>query len=63
MIPASNPEKLLKICKDLKANHALGVLLSGGSRKDGTVPLDEFAHTISLIKKETGLLISAHTVQ
>lgn len=61
MIPASNPEKLLKICRNLAANHAPGVLLSGGSRKDGTVPLDEFAETISLIKKETGLLISAHT--
>ncbi len=61
MIPASNPEKLLQVCKNLKAKHAPGVLLSGGSRKDGTVPLDEFVRTISLIKKETGLLISAHT--
>jgi uncharacterized radical SAM superfamily protein len=61
MIPASDPEKLLRVCKNLWANHAAGVLLSGGSRKDGTVPLDEFAHTIRKIKKETGLLISAHT--
>lgn len=61
MIPANNPEKLLRVCKDLRANHAPGVLLSGGSRNDGTVPLDEFAETINRIKKETGLIISAHT--
>lgn len=61
MIPANNPEKLLWVCKNLHANHAPGVLLSGGSRNDGTVPLDEFAGTIRRIKKETGLIISAHT--
>lgn len=61
MIPANNPEKLLLVCKNLHANHAPGVLLSGGSRNDGTVPLDEFAETIRRIKKETGLIISAHT--
>jgi len=61
MIPASDPEKLLRVCKNLRANHAPGVLLSGGSSKDGTIPLDEFADTIRRIKKETGLIISAHT--
>jgi uncharacterized radical SAM superfamily protein len=61
MLPASDPEKLLRLCKILRANHAPGVLLSGGSRKDGTIPLDEFADTIRKIKTETGLIISAHT--
>jgi uncharacterized radical SAM superfamily protein len=61
MLPASDPEKLFRVCKKLRANHAPGVLLSGGSRKDGTVPLDQFADTIRKIKRETGLIISAHT--
>ncbi|MGA2682502.1 MAG: radical SAM protein [Candidatus Bathyarchaeia archaeon] len=61
MLPASDPEKLLRVCKKLAANHAPGVLLSGGSRKDGTIPLDQFADTIRKIKRETGLIISAHT--
>ena len=61
MIPANNPEKLLRVCRNLRANHAPGVLLSGGSRRDGTVPIDEFADTIHKIKRETGLIISAHT--
>lgn len=61
MLPASDPEKLLRICKDLRAKGAPGVLLSGGSRKDGTIPLDKIADTIRKIKKETGLIISAHT--
>jgi len=61
MIPANNPEKLLRVCRNLSANKSPGVLLSGGSRKDGTVPLEEFAEIIRKIKKETNLIISAHT--
>lgn len=61
MIPANNPERLFKLCKALHERGVSGILLSGGSRKDGTVPLDEFADTIAKIKRETGLIISAHT--
>ncbi len=61
MIPARNPEKLLKLCITLCKKGVPGIVLSGGSRKDGTVPLDEYAETIAKIKKETSLFISAHT--
>jgi uncharacterized radical SAM superfamily protein len=61
MAQADTPEKLLNVCRILKKQGAPGVLLSGGSRIDGTVPLDEIADTIRQIKKETGLIISAHT--
>jgi len=61
MIPAKGPEKLFRVCKALYEKGVPGVLLSGGSRKDGTVPLDEFADVMAKIKKETGLLFLAHT--
>ena len=61
MIPAKNSERLFKVCKALHSKGVSGVLLSGGSRNNGTVPLDEYADTIAKIKKETGLIISAHT--
>ena len=46
MAQADTPEKLLNVCRILKKQGAPGVLLSGGSRKDGTIPLDEIADTI-----------------
>lgn len=61
MISAKSPEKLFRVCKALYEKGVPGVLLSGGSRKDGTVPLEEFADVMSKIKKETGLLFLAHT--
>ena len=61
MIPATTPKKLIKICKQLDQNGVVGCLLSGGSREDGTVPLDRFADAIAQIKKETNLVLMAHT--
>jgi len=61
MIPAETPEKLFSVCKALYGKGVPGVLLSGGSRKNGTVPLHEFADAIAKIKKETNLLLIAHT--
>jgi len=40
---------------------ANGILLSGGSDVDGSVPTYRFADTIKKIKKDTKLKISAHT--
>jgi len=61
MIPAKSSEKLFRVCKALHEKGVPGVLLSGGSRENGTVPLDEFADVMAKIKKETGLLFLAHT--
>jgi hypothetical protein len=61
MIPAKNPKKLFKVCKALYEKGLSGVLFSGGSRKDGIVPLSEFADVMAKIKKETGLIFLAHT--
>ena len=61
MIPAKTSEKLVKVCEKLYRSGIKGVLLSGGSRKDGTVPLDLFLDAIKIIKKRFGLWIEAHT--
>ncbi|OYT56335.1 MAG: radical SAM protein [Candidatus Hecatellales archaeon ex4484_218] len=61
MIPAETPEKLVKVCERLKKKGIKGVLLSGGSRKDGIVPLNLFLDAIKTVKKSFGLWIEAHT--
>ncbi|MCS4541979.1 MAG: radical SAM protein, partial [Euryarchaeota archaeon] len=61
MIPATTPKRLVEICKQLDQKGVVGCLLSGGSRKDGTVPLDRFTNAIAQIKKETDLVLIAHT--
>lgn len=61
MYPATTPQKLLDLCKDLKNKGAAGFLLSGGCQPDGSVPLDRFITTIGKIKKELGLVTVVHT--
>jgi len=61
MIPAENPDELLKKCIKLekKGNH--GVLLSGGCTKEGKLPWKKFIPAIAEIKQKTGLFISIHS--
>ena len=61
MIPATTPQKLIEVCRRLKAEGAEGCLISGGCLPGGSVPLERFAEAIALIKRETGLLITVHT--
>lgn len=61
MIPAPNEEKLIEVCRNLNDSGALGIVLSGGSRRDGVIPLDEFVNAIREVKVETNLVILAHT--
>lgn len=53
--------KLFSHALDLANNGANGILLSGGSACDGSVPTYEKADNILKLKKETKLKISAHT--
>ena len=60
--------KDLRNNKDLKdflythyENKGVGVLISGGCDPDGSVPLLDFIDTIKDIKKNTKLIINAHT--
>jgi len=61
MLPADTPEKLFDTCRYIAGKGIKGVVLSGGSEPDGTVPLYKFADTIRRIKDELGLRINAHT--
>ncbi len=60
MIPAETPQKLFKICLKIKEANGEGCLISGGSSKDGHVPLINFIPTIKKVKK-LGLKIVVHT--
>lgn len=61
MYPASSPEKLLELCKDLKIKGAVGCLISGGCLPDGSVPLGEFVGSMAEIKQKLGLTLLVHT--
>lgn len=61
MHPVDTPENLIKIAGILRESGVNGIVLSGGSKKDGSVPTYEFADAIKKIKNETNLAINAHT--
>lgn len=61
MLDGSSPEKLLEICYDLERNGAIGCLLSGGLDDNAAVPFEKFLDAIAEIKKETNLVLNAHT--
>jgi len=46
---------------NLYNENGIGALISGGSDLDGSVPLLDFLDTIKKVKKETNLIINAHT--
>jgi len=61
MYPATTPEKLIKLCKKLKEEGAIGCLISGGCLPDGSLPLERFIDAIARIKRELDLTIAVHT--
>jgi uncharacterized radical SAM superfamily protein len=61
MYPATSPETLFELCAKLKREGALGCLISGGCRPDGSVPLEKFADAIAKVKRELGLTVIVHT--
>ncbi len=60
MIPATTPEELWKVTNQLKEQGVSGILISGGSNKDGEVELRPFFDTMKAIKKELGMLVTCH---
>ncbi|MBU1903862.1 MAG: radical SAM protein [Proteobacteria bacterium] len=61
MIPAVEPDTLKEICRQLEENGNIGILLSGGSDKQGALPWNGFLEAIQWIKLHTRLKISIHT--
>ena len=54
-------ENLRNYLLDLSKNGGTGILLSGGCKADGSVPLLNYLDVIKEIKKETDLIINTHT--
>lgn len=61
MLKAESPEQLVGICQRLSKSGAHGILLTGGSDREGRLPWKRFSRAIKKIHEETGLYISAHT--
>ncbi|MBS7621727.1 radical SAM protein, partial [Candidatus Bathyarchaeota archaeon] len=60
MRPARTPEELYNLCTKLKAEGAVGCLISGGCLPDGSVPLEKFTEAIRRVKADFGLTIFTH---
>jgi len=61
MISATRPPELLEVCIKIKNQGGIGCLISGGSLRDGSVPLMKFIPTIRRVKRELGLRTVVHT--
>ncbi|MDD1743093.1 MAG: hypothetical protein LUO85_00535 [Methanomassiliicoccales archaeon] len=61
MRPVGFADDLLRLAKQIEAEGAEGMLVSGGCDKNGKVPLGPFLPAIKRIKQETGLQINLHT--
>ena len=61
MYSATTPEKLLRLCVQLKRKGALGCLISGGCLPDGSVPIGKFINVIEKVKRELCLTVIVHT--
>ena len=61
MIPATTPEQLYQVCKEIKEKGGQGCLISGGSQIDGSVAILDFLPTIKQIKEELDIDIVIHT--
>ncbi|MFN3263884.1 MAG: radical SAM protein, partial [Aquificaceae bacterium] len=60
MIPATSPEELWKVANELKDKGVDGLLISGGSNRDGVVELYPFLNTMKRIREELGMFVSCH---
>jgi hypothetical protein len=58
---AKNNQEVIDLCKKFEEKGAVGCLLTGGCRPDGTVPIDEFTPAIKEVKEKTHLTLIAHT--
>jgi hypothetical protein len=60
MHAARSPEELIELGRRLKEKGGEGLLISGGSREDGSVPLLEYAGALRSLK-QLGFTIAVHT--
>ena len=58
---ATTNEELVNLALKFEKKKAKGILLTGGCNSSGKVPITKFAKAIEKIKKETNLILLAHT--
>ena len=61
MTPVGSAEHLFKLARELEADGAGGMLISGGCDKNGKIPLGPFLPALKRIKLETRLQLNLHT--
>jgi uncharacterized radical SAM superfamily protein len=61
MAPATTPSDLVDLCERMDREGEIGVLISGGSMRDGSLPWDDFVGAIRKIKDTTDLKLTVHT--
>ncbi len=61
MIALDRREGLLALCRRLHETGTTGVLISGGSLRDGTVPLMKHMEDIARVRSELGMRVMVHT--
>jgi uncharacterized radical SAM superfamily protein len=61
MHPALTPKELFDLCAKLKADGAVGCLISGGCLPNGSIPINGFVNAIAKIKEKLGLTVVTHT--
>lgn len=61
MIAATTPDELVATCQSLAAKENIGVLVSGGSLPDGSLPWEPFIDALATVKETTDLKITIHT--
>lgn len=61
MLPAKSPERLYKVALKVREEGGTGILVSGGSLADGSIPLKPFFNVMRRIKDELGLNVVVHT--
>jgi hypothetical protein len=61
MRPAVTPEALLQEAREMRRQGRKSLLVSGGARRDGSVPLEPFLPVLQRIRSETKLRILVHT--
>ena len=54
------PSSFEETIRELYASGVRGVLLSGGFRRDGTLPIEPYVNSLRSVKREYRLVVSAH---
>jgi uncharacterized radical SAM superfamily protein len=61
MTPVVSADDLVRLARELEADGAEGILVSGGCDRNGKIPLGPFLPALKRIKLETKLQINLHT--